>query len=194
MSKSKAKKTTKEKTTKEKDIAKGKTAKKEGRKEKQGQVVAKKSEKNVEKGAKEKLAAKKKSIKEKKRKNAEIKKLQEKIKKKKKKPTFRGHFGKRSVRRKSKAKWDKWRVPRGADFKLKKEDGKAPSTGYRTSKALRYLHPSGYREVLIHNTKELEMLAGRANVAARIASTVGRKKRGEIIKKADEIGIKILNA
>ncbi len=176
MSKSKAKKTTKEKTTKEKDIAKGKTAKKKGRKEKQ------------------ELAAKKKSIKEKKKKNAEIKKLQEKIKKKKKKPTFRGHFGKRSVRRKSKAKWDKWRVPRGADFKLKKEDGKAPSTGYRTSKALRYLHPSGYREVLIHNTKELEMLAGRANVAARIASTVGRKKRGEIIKKADEIGIKILNA
>ena len=85
-------------------------------------------------------------------------------------------------------------MPRGADFKLKKEDGKAPSTGYRTSKALRYLHPSGYREVLIHNAKELEMLAGRANVAARIASTVGRKKRGEIIKKADEIGIKILNA
>ncbi|RLG70362.1 MAG: hypothetical protein DRO07_00390 [Candidatus Iainarchaeum archaeon] len=187
MSKSKAKKTTEEKTVKKNDIAKGKTAKKRGEEKKQEQAVAKKSEKKVEKGTKE-------TAKEEKKKNKEIKKLQKKIKKKKKKPIFRGHFGKRSIRRKSRAKWDKWRVPRGADFKLKKEDGKAPSTGYRTSKALRYLHPSGYREVLIHNAKELEMLAGRANVAARIASTVGRKKRGEIIKKADEIGIKILNA
>jgi len=193
MSKSKAEKTTKEKTVKKEDIARGKTAKKKDKK-KQKRVIAKKGKVKVEKGAKEKLATKKKSAEEKKRKNAEIKKLQEKIKKKKKKPTFRGHFGKRSVRRKSKAKWDKWRVPRGADFKLKKEDGRAPSTGYRTSKALRYLHPSGYREILIHNIKELEMLAGRANVAARIASTVGKKKRDEIIKKADEIGIKILNA
>lgn len=193
MSKSKAEKTTKEKTVKKEDIARGKTAKKKDKK-KQKRVIAKKGKVKVEKGAKEKLATKKKSAEEKKRKNAEIKKLQEKIKKKKKKPTFRGHFGKRSLRRKSKAKWDKWRVPRGADFKLKKEDGRAPSTGYRTSKALRYLHPSGYREILIHNIKELEMLAGRANVAARIASTVGKKKRDEIIKKADEIGIKILNA
>ena len=126
-------------------------------------------------------------------KKKELRKLQEKIKKKRK-PTFRGHFGKRSVRRKSKEKWDKWRVPRGADLKLRKEDGKAPSIGYRTCKKIRYLHPSGYKEVLIHNVKELEEAARQENVAVRIASTMGKKKRSEIIEAANNLGVKVLNA
>jgi large subunit ribosomal protein L32e len=120
----------------------------------------------------------------------EKRKLQEKIKKKRK-PTFRGHFGKRSVRRKSKEKWDKWRVPRGADFHLKKEDGKAPSTGYRTSKEIRGLHPSGYRELLVHNVKDVEN--AKQGFAIRIASAVGKKKREQIIKRAHELKIKVLN-
>ena len=121
----------------------------------------------------------------------EKRRLQEKIKKKRK-PTFRGHFGKRSVRRKSKAKWDKWRVPRGADFHLKKEDGKAPGTGYRTSKEIRGLHPSGYKELLVHNIKDVEN-AKEGNFAIRIASAVGKKKREQIIKRAHELKIKVLN-
>ena len=120
----------------------------------------------------------------------QITKIQEKIKKKKK-PTFRGHFGKRSVRRKSKKKWDKWHVPRGADFQLKKEDGKVPSTGYRTKKEIRGVHPSAYRELLVHNIEEVKK-ACKEN-AIKIASTVGRKKRGEIIKYAEELKIKVLN-
>ena len=122
----------------------------------------------------------------------DAKKLQEKIKKKKK-PTFRGHFGKRSVRRKSKEKWDKWRVPRGIDFVLRKEDGKRPKVGYRTPKKIRGLHPSGFKEMLVHNEEDVKK-AKEAGCAIRIAGSVGKKKREQIIKIANELDIKILNA
>lgn len=89
----------------------------------------------------------------------------------------------------------KWRKPRGLQSKLRqkiKSKGKMPSKGYGAPKDLRFLHPSGYREVLIHNIKELEMLNPEKE-AARIASNVGKKKRAEIIKKAEELKIKLLN-
>lgn len=121
-----------------------------------------------------------------------IKALKEKIKKKKK-PTFRGHFGKRSVRRKSIAKWDKWRYPRGADFNFEKQDGKKPKSGYRTDARIRGVHPSGYRECLVHNVNELEK-AKVEGKAVRIAGTVGARKRAEIIKRAEALGLKVLNA
>jgi len=117
-------------------------------------------------------------------------KVQNRIKKKRK-PTFRGHFGKRSVRRKSKKKWDKWRVPRGADFQLKKENGKAPNVGYGTKKETRGLHPSGYKEVLVHNVEDIKKVD--KGCAIRIASAVGKKKRMQIIKYAEEHKIKVLN-
>lgn len=194
MNKSKTKKSVKGRAVKKKDVVKGKIAKKKGGEKKSKKTNAKGKEKKPKKVEKQAKRPEEEKKAREKKKDAEVKKLQEKLKKKKKKVTFRGHFGKRSVRRRSKEKWDKWHKPRGKDFKLRKEDGKVPRIGYRTNKALRYLHPSGYKEVLIHNVNELEMLANRTNVAARIASAVGRKKREKIIKRANALGIKILNA
>jgi ribosomal protein L32E len=64
--------------------------------------------------------------------------------------------------------------------------------GYRSPKASRGLHPSGYRDNLIHNVTELAKLDPKGD-AARIAHTVGKKKRIEIINKALQLGIKVLN-
>jgi large subunit ribosomal protein L32e len=64
--------------------------------------------------------------------------------------------------------------------------------GYRGPRAARGLHPSGYRDNLIHNTDELVKLDPKKD-AARIGHTVGKKKRIEIINKAVELGIKVLN-
>jgi len=88
-----------------------------------------------------------------------------------------------------------WRKPRGRysnKRKKLKEAGPIPCIGYRQPKAVRGLHPSGYKEVLVHNVKELEKIDPKTE-AARIASQVGLKKRLEIMKKAKELGIKILN-
>jgi len=88
-----------------------------------------------------------------------------------------------------------WRRPKGLHSKLRKRiksKGKIPSPGYGAPKNLKYLHPSGFKEVLVHNFKELEKIEPKKE-AARIAHTVGKKKRKEILKKAEELKIKVLN-
>ncbi len=90
---------------------------------------------------------------------------------------------------------ESWRKPKGIDSHMRLQiKGWPPivKVGYRGPKAARYLHPSGYRDVLIHNIKELTMLDPNKD-AARIASTVGARKRALILQKAKELGIKVLN-
>jgi len=90
---------------------------------------------------------------------------------------------------------ESWRRPRGIDSKMRlKKKGRPPipNIGYRVPKIVRGRHPSGFIEVLVHNVKELEGIDPK-RYAIRIASTVGRRKRIEIIKMADKLGIKVLN-
>ncbi|MDP8011346.1 MAG: 50S ribosomal protein L32e [Thermoplasmata archaeon] len=90
---------------------------------------------------------------------------------------------------------DAWRKPKGKHSKMREHRGYRPpivDSGYRGPKAVRYLHPSGYRDVLVHNIKELESL-NPENDAVRIASSVGRKKKEEIYNRARELGLKVLN-
>jgi large subunit ribosomal protein L32e len=69
---------------------------------------------------------------------------------------------------------------------------KTPSVGYRTPKAVRGLHPSGYEEVLIHSPGELEGIDPNRQ-AIRVAHTVGKRKRIVILERARELGITVLN-
>lgn len=91
---------------------------------------------------------------------------------------------------------DVWRSPnRSLDNKIRLEKKGYPAkvkVGYRGPKAVRGMHPSGFREVLVYNASQLEGL-DLSKYAIRISSTVGRRKRGEIIKKAIELGLRILN-
>ena len=64
--------------------------------------------------------------------------------------------------------------------------------GYSTPKRDRALHPSGFRELLIHNSDELIGINPKTE-AVRIASTVGEKKKLTIMAKAEELAVKILN-
>lgn len=89
----------------------------------------------------------------------------------------------------------KWRKPRGEHSKLRrylKYRINNPSTGFRGPKVARGLHPSGFREVLVHNPRDLEGVNPKTQ-AVRIAHGVGWRKRTEIQKSADEKGIRILN-
>jgi len=88
-----------------------------------------------------------------------------------------------------------WRKPKGIDSKMRlrvKGWPKIVKVGYRGPAAVRGLHPSGFRDVLVYNVSDLERLNPETD-AARIAHTVGAKKRMEILAKAKELGIKVLN-
>ncbi|MBU1939507.1 MAG: eL32 family ribosomal protein [Candidatus Diapherotrites archaeon] len=129
----------------------------------------------------------------------EVKKLAAEIRKNKnKKPIFRGRFGKKWMRKKSKAKWNKWRVTRGIDIRHNAEDGAMPKPGYGTARELKFMHPSGYEDVLVRNVTEIKAIGaakGKGNEkAVRIASGVGRKKRNEIIVIANKMKLKVINA
>lgn len=88
-----------------------------------------------------------------------------------------------------------WRKPKGIDNKMRRQVSGVPALvkiGYRGPKISRGLHPSGYVDNLIHNINDL-LLLDKTKDAARIAHTVGNKKRLEIISKAESLGIKLLN-
>jgi len=89
-----------------------------------------------------------------------------------------------------------WRRPRGLDNKVRRKIKgwpPAPSAGYRGPKVTRGLHPSGYEEVIVHNVAEISKVNVETQVA-RIAHTVGKKKRVLIIAEARKLGVTVLNA
>ena len=90
---------------------------------------------------------------------------------------------------------ENWRKPQGIHSKLRhhiKARINVVSIGYGGPKAARGLHPSGYREVLVHHPKELDGLDPKTD-AARVAHCVGSRKREMIQRRAERMGIRILN-
>ncbi len=204
-----AKKTTKkgkEGVVKKKSSVK-ESKKKTTKKEKAG-VVAKKTTKKGKEGVVKKKPSVKKSKKKTTKKGKEevttekAKKPIEKIKfpmkrgaleikaPRKKKPRFV-----RQELSKLKKLKDKWRAPKGVDSKKaegKRGKGKMPKIGYKNPDIIRGVHPSGFYSVMVHNVGGLNDIDPLKD-AAMISATVGRKKRNEIIKSANELKITILN-
>lgn len=111
-------------------------------------------------------------------------------KQKSKKPEFR-----RTDSHKKKKLDDNWRRPKGLHNKLRKRiaaKGAIVQAGYSSPRPVRGLHPSGFKEVLVRNPGDLEMI-DPAYQAARIAHTVGVRKRMIIEETAVDRGIRILN-
>jgi large subunit ribosomal protein L32e len=88
-----------------------------------------------------------------------------------------------------------WRAPRGQLSKQRKGvkgKGDTVEAGFRTPKAVRGKHPSGFEEVRVHNVDDLDGVDGDTE-AVRIASTVGGRKRERIEEVAEDEGIRVLN-
>ncbi len=111
-------------------------------------------------------------------------------KQKSKKPAFR-----QTDSHKKKKLADYWRRPDGIHNKMRYSVRGKPAlveAGYGSPALVRGLHPSGFKEVIVNNPGDLESMdAGKQ--AARIAHTVGSRKRILIQKRADELGLRILN-
>jgi large subunit ribosomal protein L32e len=88
-----------------------------------------------------------------------------------------------------------WRKPRGLHSKMRKHKGYRPdvvSIGYGSPSKSRFLHPSGFKEVMVYNVKDLEKIDPESQ-AARVGHSVGTRKRIVIEEKAEEKGIRVLN-
>jgi large subunit ribosomal protein L32e len=109
---------------------------------------------------------------------------------KKKKPSF-----KRQEWFRMKRLGTKWRKPRGEHSKLRrhiKARGALPTVGYRSPSKVRGLNREGLREVIVRNIKDMEKINKKEEIAI-IASTVGKKKRLELLEYAHKNNIKVGN-
>ena len=88
-----------------------------------------------------------------------------------------------------------WRKPHGMDNKQRrnyKYRGSLVRIGHGKVHAASGLHPSGFEEVMVHNTRDLDQIDAETQ-AARVGATVGGRKRENIHSRADELGIRVLN-
>ena len=86
-----------------------------------------------------------------------------------------------------------WRAPHGMDNKQRrnyKYRGSLVRIGHGKVAAARFLHPSGFREVMVHNVADLESVDPETE-AARVGATVGGRKREHIYARADELGVRL---
>jgi len=88
-----------------------------------------------------------------------------------------------------------WRAPHGMDSKQRRNYKYRSSlvrVGHGKVATARGLHPSGFKEIMVHNTVDLESIDPETE-AARVGKTVGGRKREQIYSRADELGIRVLN-
>jgi len=114
-------------------------------------------------------------------------KLRKKLKKKK--PNFKRQESYKKHLKKV------WRKPKGIDSKLKKGKrgrGRTVRPGFSSPIAVRGLTWTGHKIVRVFNPADIDKIDHSKQVAL-IASGVGAKKRVEILKKAEEKNIHVLN-
>jgi large subunit ribosomal protein L32e len=94
---------------------------------------------------------------------------------------------------------ERWRRPKGIDNKMAESKRGWPAVvkiGYSTPRLLRGMHIDGKENVreeyLVHNLSDLELVLPHKHVV-RIASTVGRRKKEEILQQARSWGLTIIN-
>jgi len=90
-----------------------------------------------------------------------------------------------------------WRRPRGIDSRQRRKFKGLTSLvhiGFGSDKETRHRVPGGWYKFTIHNVKELEvLLMQNRKYAAEIAHNVSSRKRKEIVERAQQLNIKLLN-
>ncbi len=89
-----------------------------------------------------------------------------------------------------------WRKPKGIHskqrHKIKGVRSSMPAIGYRQPKALRHKGKAGLVDVLVHNMADVGKVDPKQQRIV-IGSSVGRKKRLDILKRAEEMKARVAN-
>ncbi len=110
----------------------------------------------------------------------------------------KGHkpvFIRRDVHKKKKLKRN-WRKPTGLDSKIRrrlKGRQKRISQGYRSPRKVRGLHKSGLNQARVCSFTDLGKLNPKDDCII-LSSTLGAKKKSEILSKANSLGFHVVNS
>lgn len=89
----------------------------------------------------------------------------------------------------------KWRKPKGVHSKIRhhfKGRRKMPSPGYRSPREARSLDSSGLKMIKVARVDDLKKIS-KESEGAVISKNVGMKKKLEVLKKAKELNVAVLN-
>lgn len=86
----------------------------------------------------------------------------------------------------------KWHTPKGGDNKIRRKlrgHRRSPAIGWGSPRGAYGLSPEGFKQVVVHTEADLLKVKG----ACIIGRTLGAKKRMRLLKKAQEMKLKVLN-
>ena len=86
----------------------------------------------------------------------------------------------------------KWHTPKGGDNKIRRKlrgHPRSPSIGWGSPRDARGLSSEGFEQIVVYTEADLAKVKG----ACIIARTLGGKKRMQLLKKAQEMKLKVLN-
>ena len=90
-----------------------------------------------------------------------------------------------------------WRKPTGIDNRQRRRyKGARPLVhiGYGTNRKTKHICPDGFLRFRVFNVKELDLLLmHNRKYAVEIAAGVSSKKRKDIVERADQLGLKVVN-
>eukprot|EP00178_Gracilaria_changii_P000360 TRINITY_DN10438_c0_g2_i1.p2 TRINITY_DN10438_c0_g2~~TRINITY_DN10438_c0_g2_i1.p2 ORF type:complete len:124 (+),score=29.66 TRINITY_DN10438_c0_g2_i1:47-373(+) len=90
-----------------------------------------------------------------------------------------------------------WRKPKGIDSRVRRRfKGQVlmVKIGYGNNKKTRHVLPNGFRKFTVNNVKDLQLLMmHNRRYGAEIASAVSVRKRQQIVERAHQLNIKVLN-
>ncbi|EOD35360.1 hypothetical protein EMIHUDRAFT_352002 [Emiliania huxleyi CCMP1516] len=92
---------------------------------------------------------------------------------------------------------ESWRKPRGIDSRQRRRFKGLTllvNVGYGSDKKTRHMLPGGFYKFTVSTVKELDvLLMQNRRYAAEIAHNVSARKRKEIVERAAQLNIKVLN-
>merc|ERR1712083_837731 len=91
-----------------------------------------------------------------------------------------------------------WSKPKGIDNRVRRRFKGMyimPNIGFGSAKTTKHMLPTGFRKVLVHNVKELEVLMMQnKKFCAEIAHGVSSKNRKVLVERAQQLCIRVTNA